>query len=60
MLKFIPRDEWTTANEKITFDKVKVSTGVGKLDHRTGTFTCEQKGRLTPIFNNSSLFDSFQ
>ena len=49
MLKFIPRDEWTTANEKITFDKVKVSTGVGKLDHRTGTFTCEQKGRLTPI-----------
>ena len=56
MLKFISRNEWTCENAKINFDKVKVSTGVGEMDPRRGTYTCRQKGFLTSIFDNSYAY----
>jgi len=38
------RDEWTTADAKITFEKVLVGKGVGQLNPTTGVFTCGQTG----------------
>ena len=43
-LNFFPRFKWTTANAKITFDKILFRSGGGELDAGTGIFKCGQAG----------------
>ena len=55
-LNFFPRFKWTTANAKITFEKVLVSVGRGELNAGTGIFKCGQAGEQLSLsfdFDNS-------
>ena len=50
-LNFFPRFKWTTANAKITFEKVLVSVGQGELNAGTGIFKCGQAGEQLSLYN---------
>ena len=50
-LNFFPRYEWTTANAKITFDKIQARVGRGEFDTGTGIFKCGQAGGQLSLSN---------
>merc|ERR1719458_2410461 len=50
--------EWTTANAKITFDKIQARVGRGEFDTGTGIFKCGQAGTYSVSWSCNTYLDA--
>merc|ERR1712210_334152 len=51
------RNEWKTANARITFDRILASVGEGEFNAGTGIFKCGQAGTYSVSWNCTNYVD---